>query len=155
MKVGSRCKKKHEEYPGKGQSRNSAYPRINEECISQVSEKIEGRVTEKLSQPFSRTKSRILGALFKLDEFLLNPQVRTHSGAVPGTSRNTDVENQEPNGMVPRKILILKWDPQSTKPIIQLTQTQTKLLPSPSQKEWFHCCPFTCYFSNREFWFAF
>ena len=27
----------------------------------------------------------------------MNPQVRTLSGTVPGTSRNTDVENQEPN----------------------------------------------------------
>ena len=31
--------------------------------------------------------------LSKLDEFLLNPQIRTHSGTVPGTFRNTNVEN--------------------------------------------------------------
>ena len=30
-----------------------------------------------------------------LDEFLLNPQVRTLSGTVPGIFRNTDIENQE------------------------------------------------------------
>ena len=39
-----------------------------------------------------------MGALSKLDEFLLNPQIRTFSGTTPGTFRNTDVENQEPSG---------------------------------------------------------
>ena len=63
-----------------------------QEYISQVSEEIEGRVTKKLSKEFSRTQSRILGALSKLDEFLLKPQVRTCSVAVPGTSRNSDSE---------------------------------------------------------------
>ena len=69
-----------------------------QEYISEVSEKVEGRVTKKLSKEFSRTKSRFLGALSKLDEFLLNPQVRTCSVAVPGTSRNSDSENREPTG---------------------------------------------------------
>ena len=41
--------------------------------------------------------SRILGALSKLDEFLLNQQIRTHSETVPGTFRNTNVENQGTN----------------------------------------------------------
>ena len=66
--------------------------------ITQVSEEIEGRVTKKLSQEFSRTESRILGALFKIDESLLNPQVRTFSGIIPGTSRNNDPENRQPTG---------------------------------------------------------
>ena len=69
-----------------------------QEYISQVCEEIEGRVTKKLSEGFSRTESRILGAWSKLDEFLLNPQVRTCSLAVPGTSRNSDSENREPTG---------------------------------------------------------
>ena len=43
-------------------------------------------------------KSRILGTLSKLDEFLLNAQIRTLSGTAPGTFRNTDVENQESTG---------------------------------------------------------
>ena len=73
-------------------------PRFNEEYITQASEEIESRVTQKLSQEFSRTEFRILGALSKLDEFLLKPQVWTHVETVPETSRNTDVENQEPNG---------------------------------------------------------
>ena len=69
-----------QEYPRNNQSQNSAAPGITEDYIAQVSKEIEGRVTEKLSQEFSRTESRILGALSKLDEFLLNPQIRTFSG---------------------------------------------------------------------------
>ena len=70
-------------------------PELTQEYISQVSEEIEGRVTKKLLKEFSKTESRIFGALSKLDEFLLNPQVRTCSVAVPGTSRNNNSENRE------------------------------------------------------------
>ena len=69
-----------------------------QEHIYQVSEETEGRVTKKLSEEFSRTESRILGALSELDEFLLNPQIRTCSAAVPGTSMNINSENREPTG---------------------------------------------------------
>ena len=69
-----------------------------EEHITQVSEEIEGRVSKKLSQEFSRTESRILCALSKIDEFLLNPQVRTRSVAVPWISWNNKSENREPTG---------------------------------------------------------
>ena len=53
-----------------------------------------------MSQKFSRTESRLLGALSKLelDNLLVSLQVRIQSRAVPGTSWNTNVENQEPNG---------------------------------------------------------
>ena len=71
---------------------------LTQDYISQVSEKIEGRVTKKLSKEYCKTESRILGALSKLDEFLLNPQVRTCSMAVPGTSRNANLENRETTG---------------------------------------------------------
>ena len=80
------------------QAQNTFLPGRTDEYITQVSEEFEGKVTKKLSQEFSRTKSRILGALSKLDEFLLNPQVRTCSVAVPRTSRNNDSENREPTG---------------------------------------------------------
>ena len=86
-----------EEHPRNGQSRNTSVPRINEEYITQVSEEIEGRVSKKLSQEFSRTESRILGALSKSDEFLLNQQIRTHSETSRGTFRNPNVENQGTN----------------------------------------------------------
>ena len=71
---------------------------LTQEYIPQVSEEIEGRVIKKLSKEFSRTRSRILGALSKRGEFLLNPQVRTCSVAVPGTSRSNNSENRETTG---------------------------------------------------------
>ena len=80
-----------------GRTQNILDPEIAQDYISQVSEEIEGRVTKKLSKEFSRTESRILGALSKLDEFLLNPQVRTCSVAVPGTSRSNNRESQGTN----------------------------------------------------------
>ena len=93
-KLAAVTRETQEEDPRNGKSRNTSVPGSNEEDITQISEKIEGRVTKKLSQEFSRIESLILGALSKLDEFLLNPQIRTHSGTVPGTFRNTNVENQ-------------------------------------------------------------
>ena len=73
-------------------------PELTQDYISQVSEEIEGRVTKKLSKEFSKTESRILGALSKLDEFLLNPRVRTCSVAVQGTSGKANSENRETHG---------------------------------------------------------
>ena len=96
-KLAAVARETQEEHPRNGQSRNTSVPGINEEYITQVSEEIEGRVTKQLSQEYSRTESRILGALSKLDEFLLNQQIRTHSGTVPETFRNTNVENQGTN----------------------------------------------------------
>ena len=80
-----------------GRTQNILDRELTQDYISQVSEEIEGRVTKKLSKEFSRTESRILGALSKLDEFLLNPQVRTCSLAVPGSSRSSNLENQGTN----------------------------------------------------------
>ena len=77
---------------------NTLDPELTQDYISQVSEEIEGRVTKKLSEEFSWTESRILGALSKLDEFLLNPQVRSCSLAVPGASRKNHSENRETTG---------------------------------------------------------
>ena len=86
-----------QKYPWNNQSQNAATPGNTEEYIAQVSEKIEGRVTKKVSQEFIRTGFRILGALSKLDKFLFNQRTRTFSGTVPGTFRNADVEKQDPS----------------------------------------------------------
>ena len=83
-------------------------PELTQEYISQVSEEIEGRVTKKLSMEFSKTEF-ILGALSKLDEFLLNPQVRTCSVAAHGTSRNSNSENRETHGDRSSDDPIPKW----------------------------------------------
>ena len=84
-KLAAVTRETQEENPRNGQSRNTSVPRINEKYITQLSEEIDGRVSKKLSQEFSKTESRILGTLSKLDELLLNPQIWTHSGTVPGT----------------------------------------------------------------------
>ena len=83
-----------EDHPRSNVAQNSNVPRSQEDYITQISEEIEGRLIKKMSQEFSRTESRISGALSKLDEFLLNPQITTHSGTVPGIFRNTNEENQ-------------------------------------------------------------
>ena len=79
-------------------AQNTIDPELAQEYISQVFEEIEGRVTKKLAKEFNRTVSRILGALSKFVEFLLNPQVRTCSVAFPRTSGNSNSENREPTG---------------------------------------------------------
>ena len=96
-KLAAVTRESQEENPRNGQSRNTSIPRINEEYITQVSEEIEGRITKKLSQEFNRIESRISDALSKLDEFLSNQQIQMHSKTVPGTFRNTNVENQGTN----------------------------------------------------------
>ena len=76
-------------------------------------------------------KSCILDALSKLDEFLLNPQARVHSGTILETSPNSKRENQETKRMVPRMILILKWVSLRVIPLKILTQTRLPTLPMP------------------------
>ena len=87
-------RKNCEEYPRGNLASTSNVPRSQEDYITQVSEEIEGRVTENLSQEFSRTENRILGALARLDDFLMNPLLQGHSGTSPETSRNVFSFNQ-------------------------------------------------------------
>ena len=77
-----------EEHPRSIGASSSNVPRSQEDYITQVSEEIEGRVTKRLSQEFSRTGNGILGALARLDDFLMNPLLRGHSGTTPEASRN-------------------------------------------------------------------
>ena len=84
-----------EELSSNTQSRNTSVSRINKDNETQISEAIKGTFTGKL-HPEIRTKPFILGALFERDKILFNPQSRKHSGFVPGTSRNKDLENREP-----------------------------------------------------------
>ena len=80
------------------ESQNKIDPGRSQKYISQVSEEDEGKVTQLVCREINWTQSRILGALSKLDEFLLKPQGRTCSVAVPGTSSNIDSEYREPIG---------------------------------------------------------
>ena len=67
--------------------------RIQGEYITQDSEEIENRETQNLSQEFSKTEKRFLSGLSRLDEFLLNPHIRFHSGHVPETHWKLSREN--------------------------------------------------------------
>ena len=86
-----------EEHPRGNVTQNSAALRSQEDYITQVSEEIEGRVTKKLSQEFSRTENRILGALARLDDFLMNPLLQGHSENTPETSGNSSKTTQGTN----------------------------------------------------------
>ena len=85
------------ENPRSHMAQNSGAPRSQEDYITQVSEEIEGRVTKRLSKEFSRTENRILGALARLDDFLMNPLLPGHSGTTPEPTRNTSHNNQGTN----------------------------------------------------------
>ena len=95
-KLAALNKENCEEHPRSKLAQNSILPRSQEDYITQVSEEIEGRVTKKLSQEFSRTENRKLGALARLD-FLTNPLIQGHSGTAPETSRNIFSINQGAN----------------------------------------------------------
>ena len=85
------------ERPRSHLAQNSNAPRSQEDYLTQVSEEIEGRVTKRLSKEFSRTENHILGALARLDDFLMNPLLQGHSGATPEASRNPLSTNQGTN----------------------------------------------------------
>ena len=96
-KLAALNKENCEEHPRGNVTQNSAAPRSQEDYITQVSEEVEGRVMKKLSQEFSRTENRILGALARLDDFLMNPLLQGHSGNTPETSGNASKTNQGTN----------------------------------------------------------
>ena len=80
------------------QSQNTLDAGMAQEYTSQVSQEIKGRVFKKLFKEFIPTESRISGASYTLDEFLLSPQARTCSAAAPGISRSNNQETREPTG---------------------------------------------------------
>ena len=87
-KLASLNKENCEENTRSNLAQNSGAPRSQEDYITQVSEEIERRVTKRLSKEFSRTENRILGALARLDDFLMNPLIPGHSGATLEPTRN-------------------------------------------------------------------
>ena len=87
-KLAALNKENCKEHPRSNLAQNSSAPRSEEDYKTQVSEEIEGRVTKRLSKEFSRTKNSILGALARLDDFLMNPLLPGHSGTTPESTRN-------------------------------------------------------------------
>ena len=96
-KLAALNKENCEENPKSNLAQHSSAPRSQEDYITQVSEEIEGRVTKRLSKEFSRTENRILGALARLDDFLMNPLLPEHSGTTPEPTQNTSHNNQGTN----------------------------------------------------------
>ena len=97
MKLAALNEENCEEYLSRILAQNSNVPRSQEDYITQVSVEIEEKVTKKLSQGFSRTKNRVLGASSRLDDVLMNPLIQGDSGTAPETSRNTYGTNQRTN----------------------------------------------------------
>ena len=77
-KLASLNKKKCEDHPRSNLTQNLNVPRSQEEYITQVSTENEGRVTKKLSQEFSGTENRVLGALSRFDDFFMKPLDQRH-----------------------------------------------------------------------------
>ena len=96
-KLAELNKENCEEHPRSNMAQNSIAPKSQEDCITQVSVEIEGRVTNMLSKEFSRTENRILGALARLDDFLMNPLLQGHPGITPEPSRNALSTSQGTN----------------------------------------------------------
>ena len=86
-----------EENPGSSVAQNSNVPRSQKNYITQVPGEIDGRVTKNLSKEFSGTENRILGALARLDDFLMNWLSQGHSGTAPETSWNAFHTSQGTN----------------------------------------------------------
>ena len=87
-KLAALNKENCEKHPRSNLAQNSIAPRSRGDYITQVSEKIEGKITKRLSKEFSRTENRILGALASLDDFLMNPLLHGRSGTTPEPSQN-------------------------------------------------------------------
>ena len=96
-KLAALNKENCEEHPRSNLAQNSNDPRSQEDYINQVSEEIEGRVTKRLSKQFSRTENRILSALARLDDFLMNPLLPGCPGTTPEPSRNALIASQGTN----------------------------------------------------------
>ena len=96
-KLAALNKENCEEHPRSNLAQNSSAPRSQEDYITQFSEEIEGRVTKRLSKEFSRTENRVLGALARVDDFLMNPLLQGHSGTTQEPSRNALSTSQGTN----------------------------------------------------------
>ena len=96
-KLAALNKENCEKDPRSNLAQNSSAPRSQEDYITQVSEEIEGRVRKRLSKEFSRTENRILGALARLEDFLMNPLLPGGSGTTPEPTRNASGINQGTN----------------------------------------------------------
>ena len=100
-KLSALNKENCEEHPRSNLVQNSNVSRSQEDYLTQVSEEIEGRVTKKLSQEFSRTENRILGALSRLEQ---NASASSHANASLHTPpTQLTYESRQKNGSLTQK----------------------------------------------------
>ena len=128
-KLESLNKENCEEHHRSNLAQNSITPRSQEDYITQLSEEIEGTVTKKLSQEFSKSENRILGSLSRLDDLLLNPLLQGHSGTATETSRNEYGTNQGTNEDDSQS------DPHPEAGIFQSETTRNSSLEEPHDKD--------------------
>ena len=119
---------------------------MTEAYIAQILEEIEVEFTKKkLSQERSRTESRILGALCRLDEFLLSPRVRIFSRTVPRTFQNNVSENRELTGDHSQNDPYpeVEFSSRQTSNSVDSDQEETSHMVTRIQEEIFHISPGT------------
>ena len=119
----------HEGHSRNSHSWNTAILGSQEDPFTQVSEKMEERVTRNWSQGFDTTESRILGALSKFDK----KSFRIHKSACnpePSRKHPRILREKTRNQLrtVPIMILILKYVPSSFSPLNLWIQTQMRHL---------------------------
>ena len=108
QKIAAFNKENCAKQPRSNLAQNTNVPRSQDDYITQVSEEIEDRVTKKLSQEFSRRENCIIGALSRLDDFLLNPYFKTTPELLRQRSGTHYVQARERMRTTSRVILILK-----------------------------------------------
>ena len=129
-KLAALKKENCQEHPRSSLAQNSNVPRSQEDYISQDSEKVEGRITKKLSHEFGRKENRIIGALARLDGFLMNPLIQGHFGTARETCPGTHfVLSRERRSTTPRVVLILKQASSTTRRHKTLAQKITTTVP--------------------------
>ena len=129
-------KKNSQKHPRSNLRDNSSVDRSQEDYIYQFLEKNKRRVTKKLPQEFSNMKNRLLGAISRLDDIILNSLVQGHSRTAqrrPGTNL---AQTRERTRTTPRVILILK---QTSSAVRQHKKLAQKLATTTSRR---HFCLF-------------
>ena len=96
-KLAALNKENCEKHSRSNLAQNSNVSRSQENYITQVFEEIEGKVIKRLSKEVSRTENRILGAVARLEDFLMNPLLQGYSRTTPEPSRNALSTSQGTN----------------------------------------------------------
>ena len=134
-KLAALNKENCEEHPRSKVAQNSGVPRSQKDYKYHISDEIEGKVTRKLSQEFIKTKNRILVALSRLDDFLMDPLIQGYAGTAPRRHGSHLAQTRERMRTTPRVILIPKQASSTTRRHETLEQKMATTLPKKSFTE--------------------